>query len=146
MLAELGMSNLRPYRTTEEEFAHLSTVVPPYVPPHAQPHYGLPTKYPNPIDRYRIDYWRPTVEPLQIDVEALRERATQGWKRCGWDVKRKWAFRPSVNYRPFDWASANGHPSGKVGVCGELITEEMDPNLGGGQMALLCHLPAISKL
>lgn len=139
------MSNIRPFDTNEQEYAHLSTVVPPYVQPIDR-NWNYPQKYPLPIDRYRVDYWRPTVSMGSIDVEELWERSRNGWKRCSDASKRKWAFRPSANYVPFDWASANGHPSGKVGVCGELTTEEMDPNLGGGYRAVLCHLPAISKL
>lgn len=138
-------TQFRPYDTNEQEYAGVASTAEPYVQPIDRDH-NYPQKYPLPIDRYRIDYWRPVVAPGSIDVEALYERATQGWKRCNWETKRKWAFRPSQNSQPWNWAAANGHPSGKVGVTGELVTEEMDPELGGGQTILLCHLPAISKL
>lgn len=135
----------RPYRTNEEEYAAMAARVPPYVPRHERDH-TYPSKYPNGIDQYRVDYWRPTIKVGQIDVGSIVDNVRNGWKRCGDLSKQNWAFNPAPNYVPFNLAEANGHPSGKVSITGELVTEEMDPVLGGGYIAVLKHFPAISKL
>lgn len=131
--------------TLEQEDAHHRERVEPYVQPVDRTD-TYPRKFPLPIDRYRTEWWRPTIAMGQIDAASLMDDAVNGWKRLGDAAKQKWAFNPAPNYVPFNIAAANGHPSGKVGITGEYVPEELDPERGGGFIAILHHAPAVSKL
>lgn len=142
------MSHLeRPiYYTLEEEEAHYrAELKEAFVQPVDRTD-TYPQKWPLPIDRYRTEWHKPTINLRQTDAASLLDDARNGFKRTGDAAKQKFAFRPAENYIPYNIALANGHPSGKVSITGELMTDEMDPERGGGYVALLHHAPPISKL
>jgi len=133
------------FASIQHEDAHHRAVVAPYVQPQDRnEHY--PQKYPLPIDRYRTDWQRPIIQMRSVDAGSLVDDARNGFSRQGAETKMKWAFRPRANYRAYNMALENGHPSGKVGITGELVTDEMNDETGGGYMCEMRHAPLISSL
>jgi len=100
---------------------------------------NYPGKFPLGIDRYRTDFKKPTLNMRQIDADSLRDDLQNGFNRTGYEAHQQWAFAPADNYYEFNIAKANGHPSGRVGYTGELVTEDIDLNLNGGYLCDLDH-------
>lgn len=133
------------FDSIEHEDAYQRSIVAPYVPPHLRTD-TYPQKYPLGIDRYRIDWERPIIQMRSTDAGSLVDDMRNGFKRQGWETKAKWAFRPRPNYVPHNMALENGHPGGKVGITGQLVTDEMNEDLGGGYVCEMRHAPLISSL
>ena len=122
----------------EDEYYNRS--VAPYVPKEERMNNRYPNTYPLGIDRYRVDFKKPTLNLRSRDAASEQNDIWYGWKRLGYEAKQRWAFAPSENYKKVNIALLTGHPSGKVGITGELITEEIDDNLGGGYFADMSHV------
>ena len=133
------------FASIQHEDAHHRAKVAPYVQPQDRGD-TYPQKYPLPIDRYRTEWERPIVQIQPVDAGSLVDDMRNGFQRQGWETKVKWAARPRANYTPHNMALENGHPSGKVGITGELVTDEINEDLGGGYICNMRHAPLISTL
>ena len=121
----------------EDEYYRRTTA--PYVPKEERMNNRYPNTYPLGIDRYRTDFEKPTLNLRTRDAASEQDDVWNGFKRLGYEAKQRWAFAPSANYVKANIALLTGHPSGKVGVTGELVTEDIDDNLGGGYFAEMKH-------
>lgn len=133
------------FASIKQEDAHHRAHVAPYVEPQFRDD-KYPQKYPLQIDRYRTDWERPIIKMESTDAGSLVDDARNGFQRQGWETKVKWASRPRGNYIAHNMALENGHPSGRVGITGELVTDEMNEDLGGGYICEMRHAPLISTL
>ena len=133
------------FASIQEEDAYHRSVVPPYVQPEDRTD-TYPQKYPLGIDRHRIEWERPIIQMGSMDAGSLADDVRNGFRRQGWETKAKWAFRPRHNYTRHNMALENGHPSGRVGITGELVTDEMNEDTGGGFIVEMRHAPLISSL
>ncbi len=133
------------FASIKHEDAYHRAHVAPYVEPQFRDD-KYPQKYPLQIDRYRTDWERPIIQMRSTDAGSLVDDARNGFQRQGWETKVKWASRPRGNYVPHNMALENGHPSGRVGITGELVTDEINDDLGGGYICEMRHAPLISTL
>lgn len=119
---------------------------PPYVPIVDRDD-RYPQRRPLGVDRYRIAFDKPVVVPRSFDPKDLNESANAKFLRLGDEAKISFAFAPTDNMKPFNFAAAFGHPSGAPGVTGEMITDEQNPELGGGFMLPhLVHATNVDRL
>jgi hypothetical protein len=133
------------FDSVEQEDDYHRGRVAPYVHSHDRNH-TYPQKYPLAIDRYRTAWDQPIIQMRSFDAGSAVDDLRNGFKRMGWETRAKYAFRPRANYIPYNMALANGHPSGRVGISGELVTDEMNEDLGGGYVCQMRHAPLISTL
>lgn len=113
--------------------------VAPYVPKDERMTNNYTNRFPLPIDRYRVEIHKPTLNLRSRDAASEQDDLINGFNRLGYEAKQRWAFMPSANYYKANIADKTGHPSGRVGITGELVVEDIDDNLGGAYFADLDH-------
>jgi hypothetical protein len=109
--------------------------------------YNYPQRRPLEVDRYGVAFKRPTTNLRPIWAADIHDALFNMFGRLGFEAKASYAFAHTENMQDYSIAAANGHRGGGVGVTGELITGEMDPELGGGTiLPSLVHAQNVDRL
>lgn len=91
-----------------------------------------PPRFPTDVDRAHLAYDKPTTVVRPVDTQAQHAQLFESFNRHHDDIKIRFANTPGPSCVPFNIARANGHVTGAVGALGNLVTDELNEELGGG--------------
>lgn len=135
-----------PFASVQQEDDFLSTMVQPFVPIQDREKDKALTSFPNPQDRYHVAFNKPRQFIRPVDAAYLQEQLFGTWNRMNWETKLKWTTTPSDNCVESQIARKTGHASGKPGMLGNFLVDEVNEDLGGGVQAILEPAPSVNSL